>query len=171
MRYEWGRRLARIEADVVGGELERIRSVNGQLKPRDVVDEARPKTSPIHGAFEWNNKTAGEKYRIHQARNLIRAVRVVVDEDEGEESITVPAFVHIDKGHDEKYYQSSEIAVQNVDEFVLAVKGLAKKLSGAQRALDELQSMADERGADTAALLSVAAASLVVAHDAIARVN
>lgn len=174
MKYEWSRRMAPVEADVVGEELERIRSLTGQLRPRTVVDEARPEGSPIHAAFEWDDSAAGEKYRVHQARNLIRAVRVVHEDDASVDDTGVseshPQFVHIDDGKD-PYYQDASVAVQNVDEFALAVSGLAKKVAGAQHALSELQSMAGEHGADTTALLGIVAAALATAHDAIARVN
>lgn len=169
-KYEWNRRLAPIEADVVGEELERIRSKTGQLVPADVVSAARPKKSPIHAAFEWDDTLAGEKYRIHQARNIIRAVRVVSEGDDGE-SVSHPQFVHINRGHEDQYYQSAEVAVENVDEFVLAVNGLANKVAGAQRALDDLRAMAEGRGSETLALLACAASALATARESISRVN
>jgi len=38
-KYEWTRRLAPIEADVVGAELDRIRDSHGRVTPPVVVDE------------------------------------------------------------------------------------------------------------------------------------
>ena len=162
--------MAPVGADVVGEELERIRAKTGQLIPDDVVKAARPKKSPIHTAFEWDDTVASEKYRVHQARNLIRAVRVVI-EDESGESVSHPQFVNINRGHGEQYYQSTEVAVENVDEFVLAINGLADKVAGAQRALDDLRATAEDHGSETLALLACAASALATAHDAIARVN
>lgn len=169
-KYEWNRRIAPIEADVVGEELERIRLKTGRLTPDVVVKEARLKKSPIHAAFEWDDTLAGEKYRLHQARNIIRAVRVVTEDDAGE-SVSHPQFVHINRGHEDQYYQSAEVAVENVDEFVLAVNGLAVKVAGAQRALDDLRAMAQGRGSETLALLACAASALATAHESISRVN
>lgn len=54
----------------------------GELLPEDVVREAQKKASPLHDYFDWNNKTAAHKYRIEQARELIRSVRVVVEHEE-----------------------------------------------------------------------------------------
>lgn len=170
MQYEWSRRIAPLDANVVGEELDRIRSQSGQLTVRAVVKAARPKRSPIHGAFEWDDSVAGERYREYQARNLIRAIRVV-DEDSSGETVSRPKFVHIDKGSEDRYYQDASIVIENVDEFALAISGLAKKVAGAQRALADLQAMANDSGKETAALLGIIASSLAVAHDAIARVN
>lgn len=38
--------------------------------------EARAKTSPLHTYFEWDNGKAGEKWREHQASELIRSVKI-----------------------------------------------------------------------------------------------
>lgn len=53
-------------------ELRRIESERGLLIPSEVVEAARPATSPLHPHFEWDDSAAAEKYRIDQARNLIR---------------------------------------------------------------------------------------------------
>lgn len=54
-------------------ELERIRKDNGGiLKPPKVVDEARDPSSPLHDWFTWDDSEAGERYRIIEARKLIR---------------------------------------------------------------------------------------------------
>ena len=61
--------------DQVKIELESIRTQNnGMLLPSDVVEAARPETSPIHSRFEWDDGHAAEQYRLTQARNLIRIV-------------------------------------------------------------------------------------------------
>lgn len=49
---------------------------DGQLTPQCVVDAARPVDHPLHSRFEWDDAVAGERYRRHQARELIRSVRV-----------------------------------------------------------------------------------------------
>jgi len=59
--------------NIIAAELRRIANDNdGILKPEAVVEAARPKGSPLHTQFDWNNTEAAEKWRIHQARNLIR---------------------------------------------------------------------------------------------------
>jgi hypothetical protein len=66
------------DPQVIGGVLEAISDAHaGRLDPHDVVDEARPAASPLHGHFEWDDALAAEQYRLGQARAIIRAVRVV----------------------------------------------------------------------------------------------
>lgn len=48
----------------------------GLLTAAAVVDAARDEESPLHDSFEWDDTTAGEAWRLHQARNLIRTIYV-----------------------------------------------------------------------------------------------
>jgi hypothetical protein len=47
----------------------------------DLVKEVAAKNHPLHGEFEWNNTKAAEKYRLHQARQLIASVRIRIMDD------------------------------------------------------------------------------------------
>ena len=60
--------------DAVKIELERIREANdGLLRATDIVAFARKnKKSALHEEFEWDNGKAAEKYRMQQARGIIR---------------------------------------------------------------------------------------------------
>lgn len=63
------------KADLIIRELKQIAAENdGLLLPEQVVRAARPKTSPLHSRFEWNEGRAAHAYRIWQARQLIRVV-------------------------------------------------------------------------------------------------
>ena len=44
----------------------------GVLRPDDVVEAARPESSAMHGWFTWEDSEAAHKWRVHQARNLLR---------------------------------------------------------------------------------------------------
>lgn len=64
--------------DIAREELEKIRIANnGFLHPKSVLDFARNKSTELHKFFEWDDNEAAEKYRIAQARALIR-VNVIV---------------------------------------------------------------------------------------------
>ena len=47
---------------------------NGFLRPKVVVDHARSPKSELHRYFDWDDSSAAEKYRLEQARGLIRVV-------------------------------------------------------------------------------------------------
>jgi len=62
-------------------ELELIRKKNkGLIRPEDVVAYAKDENTDLHSRFEWNDDIASVKWRLHQARNIIRMV-VIVEEN------------------------------------------------------------------------------------------
>lgn len=125
---------APVPAQIVGEELERIRlASDGKLTPPAIVEAAEPKKAPLHPCFEWENTKAGKLWREHQARNLVRIVHAVYEDTKE----PAPAFVHV-RVEKEPYYQSTEVAVQNVDEWESAIDQLSVKLRGAKTALDDL---------------------------------
>lgn len=56
--------------------LDLIKRTTGDLKPEDVLDDARNPNSPLHDCFTWDDSIAAEAYRLIQAKAVIRvAVR------------------------------------------------------------------------------------------------
>jgi hypothetical protein len=104
MIYQWkpGSHVA-LDAQSVGDELERIRvHQNGRIESEDVVREARDDASPLHPAFDWNDATAAEKYRVEQAKYLIRSIEVVIERSD-EEPVPIRAFVSVKRDEDRSY--------------------------------------------------------------------
>jgi|SRR5215472_2243064 len=81
-----------VSEEVIKQELATIETAEGRLVPSTVVDAARAPDSPLHPLFEWDDSAAAEKYRLDQARTIIRRVTVTVTTQE--ETVTIPAYVH-----------------------------------------------------------------------------
>lgn len=97
--------------------LQDIYDRRGQLTPALVVDEARPKTSPLHERFEWDNRVAGEAWRRQQAHEMIRSVRVVYREatdDEPERTVRQWHAVRSDDVPDHVYEPAEKVATDPV---------------------------------------------------------
>ena len=90
-------------AQIIGGELERIREEHGGLTAKIVVDEAKPKGSPLHNQFQWNDKKAAEEYRLQQARHLVAAVTVVWKNDDGSKTQAVRLYHATDDRETSRY--------------------------------------------------------------------
>lgn len=61
--------------DAIRAELERLQRRNkGMLTPDVVVDAARDPESILHETFDWDDTEAAHKWRLEQARQLIRVV-------------------------------------------------------------------------------------------------
>jgi hypothetical protein len=149
--YRWRTQHAAggVSAQVVGETLERIKSM-GKLTPKNVVEEARAKESPIHKCFEWNDGRAAERYREHQARMLIGSIEVVV-KTRTSPAAPVRAFVNVrNKGVRE--YTPIAVAMNN--------KEMREQLL--QRALHDLVSWRERYHTLKELAAVVAAADLVL---------
>ncbi len=80
-----GSRISHENAQKVSVELDRILSTNGELTALGVLDDARDPKSTLHSHFTWDDSEAAEAHRLHEARQLIRSVSVIMwDEERGE---------------------------------------------------------------------------------------
>jgi hypothetical protein len=165
-----GARVSGVSAAVALPELQKIADEHdNELRPPDVLEAARPRTAPLHPAFEWNNMAAAEQYRLYQARHIVRSVRIV-DADHGDRPayIYVPPATHGEQGA----YRSPEVLVQHEAEWARAVRQLNQSIASAKRALDDLERIARENdGEHRIADVTVAVAALEVAREAIAALH
>jgi len=77
---------------VIARELKKIYDAKLQrITPDAVVAAAKPKAHPLHSFFEWDNRKAGNAFRVYQARLLIQNVRfeIVINE----RTILAPMYV------------------------------------------------------------------------------
>ena len=91
-------------------QLQTIYDEHGKLTPTLVLDAARAPEHPLHTHFEWRDGIAAEKWRLHQARELIRTVRCVYKEPETDTEAPVlgRAFHAIRDEEDEYRYEPAE---------------------------------------------------------------
>jgi hypothetical protein len=127
--------VAGVEAQVVGAELERIESEHGVIDPHVVLNESRPEDAPLHGAFEWDDGLAAEKYRLDQARRVIRSVEI----DRGEHHPRDLAFVNVPiiKG-----YVSSGVIATRPDLYEDARRMFAARHEAQLAQLNKLENLA-----------------------------
>jgi len=151
-----------IDADTVGEELHRIWEESGErLEPADVVQSARHKASPLHPCFEWNNAQAGERWRLVQARQLIKCVRVVAADGS-----TRPAFVHvrIKEENVRRFYQSTDVVVERPTEYAGALAAARRKLAQAKAAFDEVEQLIPPENDGMRSKVELIAQALATAH-------
>lgn len=111
-------------ARALGLTLERIRSKRGRWSARALVDAARPKASPVHGLFEWNNSVAAERFRFAQARDHIEHLTVVVVTERAE--TVMPVAFSLGRGDG---YTASETVLSSTE---LRGQLLAQALASAE---------------------------------------
>ena len=140
MKYAWKTRVIKVGAQMAGEFLEEMRVKNsGRLTTEIIVQSARPKRSPLHEAFEWNNAAAAKKYRLDQAGEILRQLVVTIHRPDDSEIVT-RAFVNI-RIVDDRVYTSIQVAMADPDmqEAVLAEAWRAlKDWQGLYREYEEL---------------------------------
>lgn len=77
----------------------------GRLTPSAVVEAARSEKSPLHRHFEWDDAKAANSWRLDQAREIIRVIRI---EEDGEEPTR--AFLSVKDGDGTAYRTSHEVS-------------------------------------------------------------
>ena len=144
MVYDWGSRHYPVPAQVVGEIVESLGAQHaGSICPPEVfVEAARPKQSPVHSLVTWDNKEAADRWRVQEARDIIRSI-MFVDETTG---ARLPAFYHIQyREHEgarvENGYSSIAYVEANEDYRQQALAEALRYLNGFKRRyqhLDEL---------------------------------
>ena len=126
-------------------QTEYLRSLerNGKLTAEQVLDAAKPAESPIHDCFEWENSTAAYLYRLDQARELIRRVRIEVVYEE----TTIKTVAYTRDPEAEKQNISGYVnllsAKKRVTSDIVAAEWL-RVLSLAERALNITKAKSDK---------------------------
>lgn len=164
-----------VDAQTVGTELDRIRDKHDGIKPQAVVDESEPEDAALHPCFTWDNEVAANEFRKVEARSIVRSVRVIYPESKHSE----PAYVHVRKvetaSEDEPqggYYERARTVAAEFNLFDNAWRSAQERLSGASKALEELEALAQRHMSDESAAraeaIAVARSKVVEANDLLA---
>jgi len=77
------------DAEVIGPHIETL-AEEGDASERRLVDVAQSSNSPLHRFFDWNDESAADRFRLHQAGTMLRSIRVKLIENDRPR--TVPAY-------------------------------------------------------------------------------
>ena len=75
----------KVDAQIVGEMIENMNNSGIEVTPEALLDASRDRNAPTHCEFEWDDTIAAEKYRIEQATNLIRHIRIIREDGEEHE--------------------------------------------------------------------------------------
>ena len=136
MTYKWKiNGIYPVDAKTAGEELARICDQNNGLCPEDIVDESRPETAPLHPCFEWDDPTAAELYRQHQARGIVRCITTTVEASDG--PVETRAFVRAEQ----PAYQPIQAVIEAADELTALLQRAKDELFSIRRKYDTLEQL------------------------------
>lgn len=112
-----------------------------EATPANVLALAMDETTELHKCFEWDDSAAAQKYRLGQARDIIRSF-VIVREDKKDEPIR--AFQITTQTN---VYQPTRLFLQDKDEYSALLSRAKQELQAFKKrysTLCELESVFEE---------------------------
>lgn len=136
-----------VDANMAAPILAGLQADDGTILPDDVVEAAKPKESPLHQCFTWDDQIAATFWRRHEARIIIRAL-VVVPENGASE---VSAYTHVKASKDGSggYYPTAAVLI-NEDLYTRALQEAMEGLAMAKHRLQELNLRAPRKASKPA---------------------
>ena len=110
--WKHGFGLYHADAQIVA---EEILSIGDEVRPEQIVEKARDKSTELHKCFEWDDTVAAEKYRLAQAGDIVRKLVIKRSNEEireGKPEIRVFHRVDVMSG-----YKPIEKIIRNTDEY------------------------------------------------------
>ena len=127
--------------------MEGVRSQYGDLTPQYVVDLAEKQLNKfgkfLHPRLEWDNAIAGPQYRLVQAAELIRSVRVVREHPITGETTSVRAYLHIEDPDRGSVYDPTEEVLANPLTRELAFREMERDWKSLKRKYEEFEEFAE----------------------------
>lgn len=124
--YNW-----KIKPEVAAKELQKIEQ-NDKLTPEAVVNAAKDKNNPLHVCFDWNNKQAGERWRKHQARQLIGSIIVEIKINEPHD---VRSYVNLNIKDEGQAYCNIHSVFEDDEKMQIIIDQAKAKLQAAAKQL------------------------------------
>ena len=114
-----------------------------EVTPENVLEKAKGEETELHKCFEWDNSVAGEKYRLIQARDIIRHF-VIVTPEEREDAPKVRSYQITTTTN---VYEPTRMFLQKPDEYTELLKRAKNELEAFKqryKMLAELEEIFDE---------------------------
>ncbi len=129
---------------------------HGALTPDIVKEAARPDDSPAHGfVFNVPPAEAAEGYYLERAHRLIQLVRVVYRSVPDEPPRRIRVWHAVTGDEQARVYEPLDVIMQRPDKFAEALTAARRRVLEAQSAVEDLDLIASDRSASSAALAAL----------------
>ena len=138
MVYKW-KSVSGIKADpnLAAAQFKALEDTVG-LTPKTLLEANRDAGAVLHDEFEWNDDVAAEKYRVHQAGQIIRML-CVVPETEEPEAVPIRAYFPTSEN---KTYERIDVIVKHKDKYAELLASAYSELKAFQQKYKMLKELA-----------------------------
>jgi hypothetical protein len=112
--------------------LDDLHAEHDGLTPQTVVSAATNPTSPLHNYFQWDDGKAADSYRLWQARQLIKSIKI--ERPDGKQ---MPKYLSVKIGETRRYEEISSL-VQDVDKWSAVLADASQSLRDVEKHVDDL---------------------------------
>ena len=102
---------------------EEILSIGESATPEQIVEKAKDESTEIHKCFTWDDTVAAEKWRLHEARQIVCHLVVKEDTAEGRPELR---FFH--KAEKSEGYVSAMTVFRNEDKYLQLIHNALQEL-------------------------------------------
>lgn len=136
---------------------------HGVLTPDIVKEAARPTTSPAHGfVFNISPKEAAEEYYLERAHRLIQLVKVTYRPEPEAPPRRIRVWHAVTGDEQARVYEPLEVMIERPDKLAEVRAAAVRRVLEAQSAVEDLDLIATDRIASSAALAALREASVVL---------
>lgn len=138
--WKSGLRLFCADAQKVANEISEI---GESATPQEILEKGRNPATELHKCFEWDDSKAAEKFRIEQARTIVRCLVIRETEEPKEQKPEIRMFYKTSGGEG---YKPTTIIMQDKDEYQKLLERAYAELSSFKnkyRSLAELDGIFD----------------------------
>ena len=126
--------VTKADATLVAAEIE---SIGEEATPQDVLEKARDENTELHKCFEWDDTKAAEKYRVIQARTIMRMLVVVEDKPDP----NIPPVRYFYKTTNGEGYKPATLVFRRDDEYQSLLKRAYAELKAFKAKYSRLQEL------------------------------
>lgn len=129
-----GSELYKADAQKVADE---IMEIGAEATPRQIVDKAADKNTELHKCFTWDEKDAADKWRLHQARNIVCCLVIKRTEDQ----VDKPEIRFFHKNEPGSGYKPATYIFTHADEHAKLLQAAYAELAAFKKKYSNLQEL------------------------------
>lgn len=122
----WGTFKFKADAQKCADEIMEICEELESATPQQILEKARDSNTELHKCFTWDDTEAAEKWRISEARAIVRNLKIIEQKsDKQSEPTTIRVFYKTDN---ESGYKPTKLILKKPDEYKVLVERCRSEL-------------------------------------------
>ena len=122
----WGTITFKADAQKCADEIMEICEELESATPQQILEKARDSNTELHKCFTWDDTEAAEKWRISEARAIVRNLKIIEQKsDKQSEPTTIRVFYKTDN---ESGYKPTKLILKKPDEYKALVERCRSEL-------------------------------------------